>query len=410
MFQFGDGFQFGLGAAAVGIVGIGLAGIDDFDVLQGQVLDGDSGDALDAAGAYVAGEILYGAFIAVAGVRFVQGNFGIDILDDDILHVRIVAGVAGTGADEDGVAGVQAAQAVNLHVFNLGAVHGGDGDGRTVGVHDGHVPEAEVLELTAGVGTELDAVGAAAAAAVLHQDVLGDTVLGVALEAVHVVGGVEVAVADDDVGAVHDVNAVIVPVALGIYGHTLHQDAAALVVLLVPAGRILQGDVLDSNVFTAEEMQVFRAFAFLQAVQLEGILNEAQVAVIHALGGYQEAPAIDFAAAGDADVLLSHRKDQGGPFGVGILHIVPGVQGTQETGAFLDVQGDIVLEVDGAGDEISSAQDEPAAAVGGDVVDGSLEHGRVQAFTIGFCTEIGGQVVLGCGGQGKHRAKQQDND
>ena len=125
------------------------------------------------------------------------------------------------------------------------------------------------------------------------------------------------AVADNHVGAVHDVNAVVVPVALGVYGDTLHQDAAALVVLLVPAGRIAQGDVLDGDAFAAEEMQVFRALAFLQAVQLEGILNEAQVAVIHALGGYQEAPAIDFAATGDADVFLANRKDQGGPFGIG---------------------------------------------------------------------------------------------
>ena len=58
----------------------------------------------------------------------------------------------------------------------------------------------------------------------------------VGLEAEHIVGSVDGAVAYHHSVAVYDVDAVVVPVRLAVYGDALDQQIAALVVGLVPAG------------------------------------------------------------------------------------------------------------------------------------------------------------------------------
>ena len=73
------------------------------------------------------------------------------------------------------------------------------------------------------------------------------------------------------------------------------------------------------------------------------------------------------------------------------------------------MQGDIVLDVDGAGDEIPALEDEASASVGGDVVDCRLQGRRVQRLPVGLGTEFGGKVILGarlnreCGGKDQDR-------
>ena len=99
-------------------------------------------------------------------------------------------------------------------------------------------------------------------------------------------------------------------------------------------------------------MEVFGALGFLQAIQFEGIVNQAEMAIIYSLCGNQESAAVDLALSGDAYVLLLDAEDERGPVRIGITHIVPGVEGTQQARALFDMEGDIVLDVDGAGNEI----------------------------------------------------------
>jgi hypothetical protein len=80
----------------------------------------------------------------------------------------------------------------------------------------------------------------------------------VALEAVHIVSGIEIAIPDYHVAAVHDIDSVVVPVGLSIDRDSVDEDVAALVVLLVPATRILQGDILDGYSGTLVEVDVLR--------------------------------------------------------------------------------------------------------------------------------------------------------
>ena len=98
------------------------------------------------------------------------------MLDGDVAQTGLVGAVgwkvAGGKAQEEGIARVDAAQTVHHHVFDNGPVNAGDGESAAVGVVNEDVAEAEVAEGAAGHGAELDAVGTAAACAVLDKHIL----------------------------------------------------------------------------------------------------------------------------------------------------------------------------------------------------------------------------------------------
>ena len=163
-----------------------MARIDNLDVLHTDILDAKARQTGDNARADVARQILDRALIAVASVRLVERNLGIHILDHHILKARHLTAVdiAGSRTKENRVASVKAPEAVDLHILDLSSVHGSDGDGAAVGVEYGHILEPEVLELATGVGSELDAVGAASSDAVLYKNILAHAIVAVALEAI----------------------------------------------------------------------------------------------------------------------------------------------------------------------------------------------------------------------------------
>ena len=87
-----------------------------------------------------------------------------------------------------------------------------------------------------------------------------------ALEAIDIVSRIEETVTDYHVAAIHYVDSVIVPIRLGVHMDPFHKDVAALVVLLVPATRIPQGQVTDDYSFAFVEMDVLRTLSLLQTV------------------------------------------------------------------------------------------------------------------------------------------------
>ena len=200
-------------AALVCVAAVGISRIYYRDVFQAYVLDAVTRRADDAAGRDVPRQILDRPFVAVAEIGFFKWHLRIHVADGDVAQAwgQLLVGVALRKAEENRVAGVVAAQAVDVDVLQYAAIHAGDGDRAAVGVKDGDVLEAEIAEHASGHGAELDAVGAAAPGAVLHHHIFAHAVLAVALEAEHIVGGIHVAVAYDHILAVHNVDAVVVP-------------------------------------------------------------------------------------------------------------------------------------------------------------------------------------------------------
>ena len=155
-------------------------------------------------------------------------------------------------------------------------------------------------------------------------------------------------------------------------------------------------------------MQVLWALALLQTVELEVVLDKAQMAVIHSLGGHQETAAIDLARARDTYILLLDCKYERCPASIGIADIVPGVERTQEARSAFDVQGYVRFQVDGAAHEIAALQNQASASVCGDVVDGRLQYRGVEGLTVGLGPEVGGKPVLGAGLEPGGAGEKQD--
>ena len=146
--------------------------------------------------------------------------------------------VARGETEEDGIAGVDAAEAVDGHVLDDSPVDTGNGDGAAVGVVDEDVAETEVSERTPCDGAKLDAVGTAAPDAVLNQYVFRHALRAMAFETVGIVGGIDVAVSHHHIAAVDNVQAVIVPITFGVDIDAFDKEVFALVILLAPGGRV----------------------------------------------------------------------------------------------------------------------------------------------------------------------------
>ena len=338
-FPFGDGGQLVWIGAAIGVGSVSMSRKDYLGILESDVLYAHAGSAGDDSGGDVAGLVFDGAFVGVAGIGFGEGYFGIEVLDDDIAEAGLLGGVgvARSEPQEEGVARVDAAEAVDNNVLYDSPVDTGGGESAAVGVVDEYVVETEVAEDAAGDGAELDTVGTAAADAVLHKDVLGEAVFAVALEAEGIVGSIVVAVAYDDITAVHDVHTVVVPVAFAVHGLVFYQKMSALVVLLVPTGWIAEGDATDGDIVALAEVDILGTVGFVGAVVFEGVLYQTEVYEVDGVVGHLPAAAVDGAFAGDGDVVLLDGKEEGCPAAVRVFDVVEGVERAEKGGTAVEM-------------------------------------------------------------------------
>ena len=214
-------------------------------------------------------------------------------------------------------------------------------------------------------------------------------------EAEHVVGGIEERVFDHHAVAVDDVDAVVVPVRVRLHVDVVHIDVLALVVGLVPAGRVTQRDAGDRDVRALAEVDVFRAVRLVGAVQFQRVfINAALDVLYHVVGGF-ETLAVDGTLAGDADVLLFHGEHHGHPAYIRVFHVVERVGRAEQHGAALEVQRHVAFQVDRAGEVLAGAEDEASAAAFVHRVDRALDRTRVQGDAVGLGAEVRNLVVLG---------------
>ena len=90
----------------------------------------------------------------------------------------------------------------------------------------------------------------------------------------------------------------------------LNQQVAALVVLLVPAGRILQRDAADGHILAFAEVDVLRTVLPGRAVVFQRVLDLAFVDEAHHIVGHLDAPAVDDTLAGDGHIMLLDGEDE----------------------------------------------------------------------------------------------------
>ena len=278
-------------------------------------------------------------------------------------------------------------------VLDDSAVDGEEFDAAEVGVVDLAVGDLDIFEVAEGFGAELDGGAVGLECAVVDGDVgVGGGAGG--FEAEGVVVGVDVAVGDvDGVGGV-DVDAVVVGVAAVEDGEVVDGDVFGVGDVHAPHGGGLEVDAFDGDVVGADPADEEGAEAGGFAIDGEvGFLELGALAVDGA-----------FAFEGDVSGIDGAEEEEAGGFAGAFVEEVDGavvgdVGGAEEDGVFVEVEGDVVFEEEGAGEVLAGGEFEGAAAGLGAVVDGVLEGGGVEGFGVGGEALDGGGVEGSGGGE-----------
>ena len=237
------------------------------------------------------------------------------------------------------------------------------------------VAHQHIAEVALRVRADLQGVAAAVQAAVLDEDALG-VALTCALEAARIVAGFHVAVADDDVAAAVDVDAVVVVVRLIADGHALQEHAVAVQVVFHPAGGGAQRNVMHMHIAAIDDAHQERTSGRTVASLVTGEIRARTLPV-------------QLAAAADADVLAPFGENQRlvhahvrvlhGQAAGDLLRVIRKVGGREKPAAAIDHQADIAAQNQRAGDVIAAGQPD-GAAVFARLVDGGLNRaGRLFA-------------------------------
>ena len=219
----------------------------------------------------------------------------------------------------------------------------------------------------------------------------------VGLEAEHVVGSVNVGVAYHHTVAVYYVYAVVVPVSLAVNSNPVDQQVTALVVRLVPAGRVAQGDTLNADVLALTEVDVHRAVALVGTAIAQRVVVQAAVNDVYLVIGGLRALPVDGSLTLNAYVVLAYGKDERLPVDDGVLVVVPGIGRAQQFGAILQLERHTRLDVDSAGKVSARGEHHGAATLSTDVIYGMLYDIGVKRGSVGLGPEVGNVIVTSAG-------------
>src|SRR5690606_711976 len=167
----------------------------------------------------------------------------------------------------------------------------------------------------------------------------------VRFETDRVISSIEIAVPDDYVPAIYNVNTVIIPVRLTIYLNPLNEQTITLIIRLIPTTGIPERDILNGHINAFPEINVFGPVPFPDPVQLKLILDNSAVNILHGVHGSLKASAIDGTFAGNTDITLLYGEDHRLPVYVRILDIVKRIVRPQQGGSLFQVKRYVRLEV-----------------------------------------------------------------
>ena len=180
---------------------------------------------------------------------------------------------------------------------------------------------------------------------------------------------------------------------------------AALVVLLVPAGGVAQGDATYGDILALAEVDVLGAVCLIGTVVFEGVLYQTEVYEADGIIGHFPTTAVDGALPGDGDVVLFDGEEEGCPAAIGVFDVVEGVERAKDDGTAVEVEVDPAFEIKGSrhifpcgdGEGLDGAF---TAIAGRSAVDGGLQRAGVEGLAVAYCPIKGcrnGVAVFYCG-------------
>ncbi len=373
--DFAEHVVLGIGGFFFGELDFGVVGgpsTGDFkrDVVEGEIFNGVAGDAVDEE----TDEL---------------DVFGGDVFDGNVAEVsRCGHGLvtfaesfeAGTEADRNGDSDTVHGDVGNGHMREVAPVDGVEGDASHFGVGDGAVGDGDVGETADGFSAELDGVGAGGEFAVGGGD-LGGRFSGCSgFDDEGVVAGDDVTMGDGDVFAGVDVDAVVVAefFVAGTDGDVVDEGIFGLGEVEGPGAGVFEVDVFDGDVGTANPADEERADGI-------GFLFRGDFSAL----------AVDGAGAFDGDVVGVEGNEKGVAEGIAgtvseriEVAVIGGIGGAEEDSAFVEVEGDVGLDLESAGEVFAGGEAKCAAAMRGKIINRGLQRAGVQCRPIANCAML----------------------
>ena len=135
-------------------------------------------------------------------------------------------------------------------------------------------------------------------------------------------------------------------------------------------------------------MYVLRSVSFIRAVKFQVIVEDSAMHVLNEIVCNLESAAVYRAFARYAYIVLLDCKHHCSPSGVGILDIVPGIEGSEQGGTGLKMKCDTGLEVNRTGKVVAGSEYHSAASVGAGKVDCRLDACACKSPSVRLCSEF----------------------
>ena len=143
------------------------------------------------------------------------------------------------------------------------------------------------------------------------------------------------------------------------------------------------------------------------AAQFERVLDDAHGHLRQEIVGEFTALAVHDPQSHDADVFGAVGDNQ--PEGIAFLAVVVRVGRAHEDGALAQLDGHIIFQFDGSGQVAAHLENQFAATLLADEIDGLLDGGGIQRGTVRLDAEHGRIIIFGRGGNGNGQTKYGNN-
>ena len=213
----------------------------------------------------------------------------------------------------------------------------------------------------------------------------------VGLQADAIVGGVDVAAGDPDPAAIHDVDAVVVPIGIAFHSNAVNHEVLAQHISLHPTGRVLDRYLLDTHVLAVKKLDHLWPEEPFGALFGEFILYRVDLPDVEQavdVQGQAAALAIKGALPGERDMFRLIGEEEGFVADAGIvveLDVLLRVGAAEDDSAFFQMEFDIGFEDDAAGEESPPGHDDPPTTAGVCLVDRRLNCAGIQCLSVSDC-------------------------
>ena len=201
--------------------------------------------------------------------------------------------------------------------------------GRTIRIIYLDVFHFEVTETTSRYRPEFQATGTRTSHTVLDNHVLTHAVRIMRFKAKRIIRRIDKRVFQHNAVTVYHIDTVIIPIGFAIHVDSVDIKILTLVVCLVPACRVPQGDILDCHILAFTEIDVLRTVRLVRTAQFQWIFVDTPLDIVHHIVGCLKTTPVNRPFPRYTNILLLDCENHRHPTNIRIFFVIPRIGRSQ---------------------------------------------------------------------------------